>query len=610
MNRLSLDLQTLTTLYQSGEASPVDVVREIYDRIRNYSDKAVWIHLRAEAELIAQAKALGDFDPGKPLFGIPFAIKDNIDAAGMPTTAACPDFAYTPEASAAAVQTLLDAGAILVGKTNLDQFATGLVGTRSPYGAPSCVFDERYISGGSSSGSAVAVAAGLVSFALGTDTAGSGRVPAGFNNLVGWKPTRGLLSTRGVVPACRSLDCVSVFSLTVDDAQSIAQVMSQFDAQDPFSRPKPANSKAFNPQQSFRFGLPSAEQLEFFGDKEAERLFKSAIERLESLGGIPVKMDFRPFEEAAELLYAGPWVAERLAAVTPFIDTHPEAFYPTTLKIIEGGRNFSAVDAFRAAYRLEDLRRQAEAEWQQMDLMLLPTSGTIFSHKEVAAEPVQRNTDLGRYTNFVNLLDLSGVAVPAGFRPNGLPFGVTLLAPAFSDDALIQLAARMQASLGGELGGTGVMLESLQVRSASQTASPNSPFASQRIELAVVGAHLSGLPLNHQLLDCGAQFVRTDRTTPDYRLFALPDSQPEKPGLIRDLEADGPGIEVEIWSLSAEAFGSFCASIPAPLGIGTIQLADGSPVKGFLCEPHAVLNAEEITWSGGWRSYLGIRTAG
>lgn len=611
MNRLSLDLETLNKLYQSGEASPVDVIHEIYDRISQHRDKAVWIELQTKEKLLEQAKALGEFDPAKPLFGVPFAVKDNIDAAGLPTTAACPEFSYTPAESATAVQVLLEAGAILVGKTNLDQFATGLVGTRSPYGAPSCVFDERYISGGSSSGSAVAVAAGLVSFALGTDTAGSGRVPAAFNNLIGWKPTRGLVSTRGVVPACRSLDCVSLFSLTATDAQTIANCLSRYDIKDPFSRTKPAGHKASTFVDSFRVGIPHADQLEFFGDKEAEQLFKESIQRLESLGGTAVEIDYGPFAEAAELLYSGPWVAERLAAVSPFIDEHPEAFYPTTLKIIEGGRAFSAVDAFSASYRLEELRKQTLVEWEKMDFLLLPTSGTIFSHEEVAADPVQRNTDLGRYTNFVNLLDLAGVAVPAGFRSNGLPFGITLLAPAFEDDALLQFADHLQSSQGGELGGTGIMIEALR---ASKQKSPGNNSSEKktnnRIDLAVVGAHLSGLPLNHQLIDLGAKYIRTDRTAADYRLFALPNTQPEKPGLVRDPEAAGPGIEIEIWNLSAEAFGRFTANIPAPLGIGTIELIDGSEVKGFLCEPHAILNAEEITWAGGWRSYLGIRTAG
>ncbi len=593
----SLDLASLRRAYSAG-THPEAIINEVYDRIEKRGDDAVWIHRipRADAlEAIRKVARLGT-PRDLPLYGVPFAIKDNLDVAGLPTTAACPDFSYTPQETAPTVQRLLDAGAILIGKTNLDQFATGLVGTRSPYGAPSCVFDSAYISGGSSSGSAVAVAAGLVSFALGTDTAGSGRVPAAFNNIVGWKPTRGLLSNRGLVPACRSLDCISVFTLTCHDTAHIMGLVAHFDEEDPFSRRGPATPA--NLPSAFRFGIPPKDQLEFFGDLEAPRLYEEAIARLERLGGQSVEIDFSIFRETADLLYSGPWVAERLAAVTPFFDEHPDALHPITAKIISGGRRFSAVDTFEAGYRLKALRRAASREWRKMDTLLLPTTGTLYTHAQIEEAPVKHNSDLGFYTNFVNLLDLCGVALPAGFRSNGLPFGVSLFAPAFQDAAICQLAGGLHAALGGSLGGTHVQLSECPQDSAEAIAPPKT------IRLAVVGAHLGGQPLNHQLTDRGGVLIETTRTTRDYRLYALADTTPPKPGLVREAGWSGPGIEVEIWSLSLEAFGSFVSEIPEPLGIGTLQLVDGSRVKGFICEPAAILSATEITTFGGWRAFL------
>lgn len=597
----SLDLLSLHEDYRTGVRTPVDVVRSIYKRIASRGDDAVWIHVLPEAEAIARAESLGAFDPAKPLFGVPFAVKDNIDVAGLPTTAACPKFTYEANVTATLVERLLEAGAILIGKTNLDQFATGLVGVRSPYGAPSCVFDKKYIAGGSSSGSAVAVASGLVSFALGTDTAGSGRVPAAFNNIVGWKPTRGLLSTRGIVPACRSLDCPSVFALTSDDAQRISRVAAAFDAADEYSRHAPDPSPKF--PETFRFGIPAEEDLCFFGDSDSSALFDQAIDRLISLGGVPVTIDFAPFRETAELLYSGSWVAERLTDLTPFLDEDPDAFHPVTRQIIEGGKRFTAVDAFRDFHRLEALRRKAGREWENIDLLLLPTTGTIYTHDEVATDPIALNTNLGYYTNFVNLLDLSGIAVPAGFRDNGLPFGITLLGKAFQDEALFILAARFQTSLGGRLGATDTTLESLPKQSlfSGYNLSQND---FEEISLAVVGAHLRGEPLNGQLLDLGARFERTTRTRGHYRLYAFPESSPPKPGLIRDPNSSGPGIEVEIWKLTPEAFGRLTASVRPPLSIGTLELEGGGQVHGFLCEACAVKEAEEITHFGGWRSFL------
>lgn len=598
----SLDLVSLTAAYASG-VSPLQIVREVYARIRARGEDHVWITLRPEVDVLSEAAVLEARRSGGeklPLLGVPFAVKDNIDVAGLPTTAACPAFSYTPESDAVAVSRLRAAGALVIGKTNLDQFATGLVGVRSPYGAPSSVFHPDYISGGSSSGSAVAVAAGLVTFALGTDTAGSGRVPAAFNNIVGWKPTRGLVSTIGLVPACRSLDCISVFSLTCADAASLAAIVSAYDSSDPYSRPAPRVTPAC--ATGFRFGVPRASQLEFFGDSHASALYSASVARLRQLGGTPVEIDFTAFSATAALLYSGPWVAERLAALTPFIEQHPQVLHPVTAGIILGAKKFSAVDTFQALYRLEALRRAAAEQWARMDVLLLPTTPTIYTHAEIAAEPLALNTRLGTYTNFVNLLDLSAVAVPAGFRPDGLPLGVTLMGPAFHDADLLRLAAKLHSELGGRLGGTDTPLSAVNAALAAHGS--NTSAADALVNVAVVGAHLGGQPLNHQLTSRGAVLQRTTRTAADYRFYALRGTTPAKPGLLRSPGFTGSGIEVEVWQLSTPAFGAFTAEVPSPLAIGTVVLTDGSSVKGFVCEPAALTGAEEITHFGGWRAYL------
>jgi allophanate hydrolase len=596
MSLPSLDLHSLQQAYRAG-TSPADILDAIYDRIAERGDDHVWIHLvpRAEARIQAERQrrrlAAG---ADLPLYGVPFAVKDNLDVAGLPTTAACPAFRYVADRSAPVIERLLEAGAIILGKTNLDQFATGLVGVRSPYGACASVFDSRYISGGSSSGSSVAVAAGLVSFALGTDTAGSGRIPAAFNNLVGWKPTRGLLSNTGLVPACRSLDCISVLSLTCADARTIGRVVGRFDPDDPYSRRAPAAPPAL--PTAFRFGVPAAHQLEFFGDAGSAALFGAAVARLEGLGGTRVEIDYAPFLETAELLYEGPWVAERLAAIQGFFERRPDAFHPVTARIIGGGSRYTAVDTFQSFYQLEALRRKTEAEWSRMDVLVLPTAGTAYTIAEVEADPIQLNTNLGHYTNFVNLLDLCAVAVPAGFRADGLPFGITLVGPTFADDALCALGGRYHQSLGGPLGGTSAQLAALPPPEPAATAGDD-------VHLAVVGAHLSGQPLNGQLTSRSARLLRATRTASGYRLFSLRNTVPPKPGLVRAPGFSGPGIAVEVWALSPAAFGAFVAEVPAPMTIGTIDLADGSRVKSFLCEPYAVEGSEEITLHGGWIAY-------
>jgi allophanate hydrolase len=464
----------------------------------------------------------------------------------------------------------------------MDQFATGLVGTRSPFGACSSVFNELYISGGSSSGSAVAVAKGLVTFSLGTDTAGSGRVPAAFNNLIGLKPTRGLVSTAGVVPACRSLDCVSILSSTCDVAHKVWRAAKGFDSSDPFSRvPRPGEDAAPWLNATFRFGVPPPEQLEFFGDRDAREKFEEAVHMLENLGGQKIETDFSIFRAAAGLLYEGPWVAERLAAIQSFIHGHSNEMNPVVRGIISGGERFSAVDVYEAEYRLMELRRAAGKHWAAMDVLVLPTTGTIYTHEQVASSPVEMNTNLGYYTNFVNLMDLAAVAAPAGFRSNGLPFGISFIGPAFSDEALLALAHRY---LGGK-----------------------TPFLDKApgcVELAVLGAHLTDQPLNSQLTRRGARLIKTCRTAPCYRLYALKGTRPPKPGLARDDQFQGSGIEVEVWAIPEDEFGSFTAEIPKPLGIGNVTLETGEFVKGFITEPYALAAATEITHFGGWRNYL------
>lgn len=593
---MRLDLTALHDAYDTGK-SPVAVLDRVYSRLEAAALSPVWISLVARERVLARAEEITQGDRAKmPLYGVPFAVKDNMDVAGMATTAACPAFAYTANETASVVRRLEEAGAILVGKTNMDQFATGLVGVRSPYGACSSVFNDAFLSGGSSSGSAVAVASGLVSFSLGTDTAGSGRVPAAFNNLIGLKPTRGSLSTHGVVPACRSLDCVSIFALTVSDASRVFEAARGFEASDAYSR-LPEDGPAPWLSGPFRFGVPPPDQWEFFGDGAARTLYEAAIRELESLGGIRVEFDFRPFQAAAALLYSGPWVAERLAALEEFFGLNAEAVHPVVREIIAGGAKHSAADCFQGQYRLEELRGQTGRVWAEADLLLLPTTGTIYTKADVEADPVRLNTNLGYYTNFVNLLDLAAVALPAGFRSNGLPFGVSLIGPAWTDQALLAVADRLHRVSGKTVGGLSTSLAQTAV-----TAQPVTPPGCTL--LAVVGAHLTGQPLNRQLTERGARRTAVTKTAGGYRLYALANTKPPKPGLVRAPDFEGAGIAVEVWAIPTHELGSFVAEVPAPLGIGSVELADGTAVKGFICEPFAVETAAEITHFGGWRSYL------
>ncbi|HEY4298031.1 MAG TPA: allophanate hydrolase [Paraburkholderia sp.] len=587
--------------YLNG-ATPEQLLGELLSTLTG-SDPA-WISVATPEVLQTQLtklehrlEAVGGDISRLALYGVPFAAKDNIDALGFETTAGCPAFAYRPEKSATLIEQLADAGAILIGKTNLDQFATGLVGVRSPYGIPTNAFDPDYISGGSSSGSAFVVARGIVPFAFGTDTAGSGRVPAGLNNIVGLKPTRGAFSNTGVVPACRTLDCVSVFATTVEDATRVYDVAASLDPADGLSREAPAAALEWRVPDQPRFAIPS--HPEFFGDALAERAFRDAVAHVEARGATCVPVDFSLFDDVAALLYDGAWVAERYAAIRAFAGKHEDDIHPVVRDIIFKARNFSAADAFDGIYRLADLKRKADALLNQFDALLVPTAPTHYRIAQLLDDPVRLNSNLGKYTNFVNLLDWSAIAVPANLREDGLPFGITLIGDAWREKALAQYASSWHQTTGLTRGATGLPLVASKLADANASKADASAGT---IRVAVVGAHLRGMPLNHELTSRRARFVEATTTASTYRLYALAGTTPPKPGLARS--TDGAPIKVELWDVPAAEFGSFVAGIPAPLGIGTLTLADGRQVKGFICETYALGDASDITEFGGWASYL------
>lgn len=569
--------------YANG-ATPADIVREVFSRIRTLDDPAVFISLRTEADLITEADALqSKHADNLPLFGLPVAVKDNIDVADLPTTAGCAAFAYAPAQDAVAVARLKAAGALVIGKTNLDQFATGLVGMRSPYGAPRNVIDADLVPGGSSSGSAIAVAAGIVPFALGTDTAGSGRVPAGLNNIVGLKPSLGAVSSRGMVPACRTLDTISVFAHTVADAWDAFAAIAAYDAADPYSRrfefAKPAASMS-----SLRLAVPDDKSRRFGRDALSERAFDAMVDKARKLGATIVPVDMTSFYATAALLYDGPWVAERYQGIRAFIEKSPDALHPVTHKITASATKFSAADAFAGVYKLAELKRATQPVWSLIDALLVPTFPRPRTRADLIADPIGPNAELGTYTNFVNLLDLAAIAVPGVPRQDGWPAGVTLIGPAGSDAPL--------AAIGNSLHHGGDV-----------SAFVDGVTSAQGIELAVVGAHLSGLPLNHELTSLGARHVRTVATRPDYELFALNGGPPKRPGLLRIADGQGHAIETEVWSMAPEAFGRFVSGVPSPLSIGTLRLSDGTQPKGFIVEAEAVGSASNISEYGGWRAY-------
>ncbi len=588
-DKIDLSIYALQKAYAEGSLTPEAVIDYIQQQTLRHQDNPIWIYQLSKQEIQPYLDAPKDRSPDElPLYGIPFAIKDNIDLAGIPTTAACKAYEYVPTESAFVVQQLIDAGAIPIGKTNLDQFATGLVGTRSPYGAVANAFNSDYVSGGSSSGSSVAVALGLVSFSLGTDTAGSGRVPAAFNNLIGLKPSRGLWSNRGVIPACLTLDCVTVFAFNPDDAEAVHTVAATFDREDAYSRHVQNKTPI---KKQFRFGVPKKENLKFFGNGDTEALFYNSLERLKDIGGEAIEIDMQPFLDAAKLLYEGPWVAERYAAIEEFMQTHVDELYPTTRAIIEPAINATAVSAFKSQYKLQAYKRICDEILESVDLVVTPTAGTIYTIAEVNENPIQLNSNLGYYTNFMNLLDYSAIAVPAGMQSNGLPAGVTFFAPAFCDLALLGYAKCYCQNLDISMGNTGFDWQP----SAEVKANPD------MVNIVVCGAHLSDLPLNYQLTERNAQLISQTSTAPKYRLYALPDGK--RPGMLRD-EQHGAAIEVEVWQIPMEHYGSFVNGIPAPLGIGTVELSDGTMAQGFVCEHYAIQGAKEITELGGWRRYI------
>jgi allophanate hydrolase len=581
--------------HRARTRSPAQTIARTFERIREHNDPAIFISLREEKDAVAEAEALSAKDARElPLFGVPVAVKDNIDVAGLPTTAACPAYSYMPTRDATVVARLRQAGAIIIGKTNLDQFATGLVGVRSPYGVPANPMRADLIPGGSSSGSAVAVSAGLVPLSLGTDTAGSGRVPAMLNNIVGLKPSLGLVSTAGVVPACRTLDCVSIFALTVDDAMAALAAMAGPDSSDPFSRDRTVASLSPFPD-GLRLGVPRDGQLIFFGDKLQEAAYQAALAQWQALGATLVSFDLEPFYETARLLYEGPWVTERYLVIRNLLASTPDAIHPVTREITTAGSRISAADAFAALYRLQTLRRTAEHAFAGIDALVLPTAPTAYTTAQVLANPIELNSRLGTYTNFVNLLDLCGLALPSAIRADEIPFGTTLLAPAGQDALLASIGRVFQAQTKLTLGAKGVAMPPL--------ADLDAGLAAEEIPIAVVGAHLSGMALNGELKALGGRLLETTSTAPDYRLYALP-TEPAKPGMLRVEAGSGASIALEVWALAAAAFGKFVAAIPPPLSIGTVRLTNGRNVKGFIVEAADVSGAKDISAFGGWRAYM------
>lgn len=577
-------IKQLIEAYRSGEFSPLAFLQNKLEEARKDEHNA-WISCISDEQLqqyvgALQASEIDDL----PLYGVPFAIKDNIDLAGLPTTAGCKEYSYDPESSAFVVAQLIAAGAVPLGKTNLDQFATGLVGTRSPWGEAKNSFNPDYISGGSSSGSAVSVATNQVFFSLGTDTAGSGRVPAAFNNIMGLKASKGLLSCSGVVPACKSLDCVTIFARDADDFSLLYSVAAVYDEQDCYARPaempKTPVSASFC---GLKIGVPHPEQLAFFGNEQYQHLFIEAQARMQQMGAELVPFDLQPFIDAAKLLYQGPWVAERYAAIQAFFDNQPDSCLPVIQNIVGGAKSLTAADTFKAMYKLQAYKIQCDKLLNEVDIVMTPTTGTIYTIDEVNADPIALNSNLGYYTNFMNLLDYCSVAIPAGFTPSGLPFGVTLFTRAFADQSLLALAKQWQKDNGLVLGVDNRRLDTM--------------------DLMVCGAHMQGLPLNEQLTSLGAVLKEKTSTSPKYKMYKLAGEPPFRPGMIRDEEL-GAEIEVEVWTMPVTRIGVLLAQIPHPLGLGSVELISGEWVKGFICEPVGIKNAQDISEHGGWRCFL------
>lgn len=597
-NKRDMTIAGLHKHYRNGDFSPTELVEALLLECAVDQD-TVWISLLSLKQLQPYLEKLSGQSPDDlPLYGIPFAIKDNINLAGVPTTAACPAFEYVPDESAYVVEQLIAAGAIPLGKTNMDQFATGLVGTRSPapWGPCPNALNADYISGGSSAGSAVAVSKTQVSFSLGTDTAGSGRVPAAFNNIVGLKPSRGLLSNSGVVPACQSLDVVSIFALTARDANRVFDCAAATDHNDPYSRENPFHNgpRYFaSTDAPLRIGVIAPEQRIFFGDTAASECFDDALKKISAVGHELIEVDLSACLEAARLLYEGPWLAERYIAVQNIIEQSPQDLHPVIREVIGAGDNQRATDAFRAMYRLQALCQRASTVLDTVDMVLTPTVATCYSTEAVLDDPIVLNSNLGAYTNFMNLMDYSAVALPTGFFPSGVGFGITLFHTVFSDKRLLSAAAALQEVFALNLGATQQSFPTQQL--------PDARATSTHIDVVVCGAHLSGQPLNWQLTERGGRLKASTLSSPNYKLYALADGR--RPAMVRNTQS-GCAIAVEVWSVPAQTFGSFVAEIPAPLGIGQVELEGGHWCAGFICEGSGLEGAVDISSFGGWLAYL------
>ncbi len=575
IKKLTLGLKELLHAFLTGKTTPEAIIETIYHKIETHKDYNIWIHVADKSSVLNQVlenKKKLEAGIDLPLFCIPFAVKDNIDVAGMPTTAACPNYEYIAEENSDVVQQLVDAGAIVIGKTNLDQFATGLVGVRSPYGAVKNSHNPAYISGGSSSGSALAIALGMSCFSLGTDTAGSGRVPAGFNDLVGLKPGIGKLSTKGVVPACKSLDCVSVFTSTIEDADFVYDFCT--------IKPElPAQKEEID--QDLVLAFPAEKDLFFCEGSEYKTLFASAKEKISN--GFSIKdIAFDVFNNTAKLLYHGPWIAERMAAVGDFIEKNPDDVHPVVGNIIEQAKKYSATDTFKALYKLEEYRLQAKEIFKEIDCLVVPTTPGIFTIEEVEKNPIELNTQLGYYTNYVNLLGLCAVAIPADFTTTGLPFGITVIASENNEKKLLKWVKRISESLKNPKTENGNLME-----------------------LAVAGLHKKGQPLNHQLTDLNAVYAYTVKTSPTYKMFLLTPETKAKPGLVKLSEGEkGHALEVEVWKIPVQNLGKFMVQIPHPLGIGKVELENGKWVYGFICEEYISSTSKDISEFISWEAFL------
>lgn len=593
MTKIKMTIPSLHKAYQDG-TTPIDVIEQVYAHIAQINDPGIFITLFDKSDVLKAAQALGPFDPSKSLWGIPFAIKDNIDAQAYETTAACPAYAYQADKDAFLVSELKKAGALLIGKTNLDQFATGLVGVRTPYGVPLNAIDPKIVPGGSSGGSGVIVGHGAVAFALGTDTAGSGRVPAALNNIVGLKPTLGAFSASGVVPACKSIETVSVFALTVEDAYKVFEVCNSYDADDSYAR-KIKTQSLFKPKKGLTIGIPSADSIRFCDDHLQQQSFADNVALLKQDGFAIKEIDFTPFYEIADMLYFGAWVAERYSVIEDLLKTDPDAVHPVTKTIISLAEQRSAVDAFKGFYKLKDLIRGVEPELDQVDLLCVPSIPTFYTVEDLDNDPLTPNNNFGTYTNFVNLMDMCGIAVPTPQRADGRPGSVTFLAKKGEDALVASVASLMEAKGERKLGATDWFLDCDNVL---ESAEPD------MITIAVCGAHMSGLPLNKDLTKRGATFNRSAKSAPDYKFFALAGGPPQRPGMVKCAPGEGGSVDLELWDMPLHEFGSFMLTIPAPLGIGTISLDDGNNVKGFICEANGAKGGQDITEMASWRAFL------